>query len=583
MDLVPPAQKNVVRIRTFKDDVLRAQGSTVQSNSTVAPTEKPITQVQLPTSFVASPLTQKNYTPLPNPRQTSSPLPKGDRPSPRIDPVGVARSNPVPPKASDRPVQALDVSLSEKDIAQIAHVQKASILSDEDTLHSEQSLGEGTIVRDIKRKRFKLLPAIATAVSSWFSEAKIEYQQAVTGPVHTVAKAESRLETIRKAIEQDKQAPKDDFAQVSASLKIIPRTQVQSAVIVKEKSKLPSPTWNHVVDDPAVLPVEDTVVSSLQIDIDKSGPVVQELASVEMRREVGIEETYIEPTPVPQTVTEITPEEPYQEVVVDATYIEPTPAPQMTTEVVQQNSTAQTPRQYAPARAPSEKPFYIALASIVFVATLLGVGVSYYFFGKTNTGVTQKNEIVYEAPLLFTSNATTHFLLPGDRLTLLSVLMSGIEENGDGVVHLYPTISEDRVPADIESVLTVLGPRAPGAFLRGVREIGFGGAYGKPFIVLTTTSFDTAFSGMLLWEEAMSADLSPLYGSPVFESYNPEVRTNTQTSAAFFKDIIASNKNARLLVDENGDDRIIYTFIDQNTIVITTTREALSDIIPLLK
>jgi hypothetical protein len=80
----------------------------------------------------------------------------------------------------------------------------------------------------------------------------------------------------------------------------------------------------------------------------------------------------------------------------------------------------------------------------------------------------------------------------------------------------------------------------------------------------------------------MSADLSPLFGTPVSSSYNPEVRTDTGTSEAYFKDIIASNKNARLLVDENGDDRIVYTFIDKNTIVITTTRDALSDILPLV-
>jgi hypothetical protein len=88
---------------------------------------------------------------------------------------------------------------------------------------------------------------------------------------------------------------------------------------------------------------------------------------------------------------------------------------------------------------------------------------------------------------------------------------------------------------------------------------------------------------MLGWEEAMSADLAPLFGSPVSSSYNPEVRTDTGTSEAYFKDVIAVNKNARLLVDENGDDRIIYTFIDKNTVVITTTREALSEIVPLLK
>jgi hypothetical protein len=213
---------------------------------------------------------------------------------------------------------------------------------------------------------------------------------------------------------------------------------------------------------------------------------------------------------------------------------------------------------------------------------MLGVGVSYYFFGGANTGVTIKDEIAYEAPTLFSAGSTLNFLLPEDRLTLLSVLTAGIEENSDSVVHLYPTLDEEGTPADIGSILGTLGLRADGSFIRGIREIAFGGSSGEPFIVLTTASFDTAFAGMLGFEESMSADLSPLFGSPVSSSYNPEVRTDTQTSSAYFKDIIASNKNARLLVDENGDDRIVYTFIDKNTIVITTTREVLADVIPLV-
>ncbi len=565
MDPVSLVQKNVTRIRTFKDDVLRAQGSTVQSGTAVSEAERK-TPAATPTVRIASsPLTQKNYTPLPNPNQTSAPLPKGERPAYSADPISVLRDKPSVPKVPFTPKQTLTVPLSKSEMAQIATVQKTSILSDEGTLHSEHSLGEGTIVRDKKRNRTKFFPALATALSSWFSQTKTEYQKAVRGPVHTVAKAESRLETIRKAIEQGRQAPKDDFAQVSASLKTTPRAQIQSAVIVKEKTELPIPTWSYVVGEHDV--VETTPVVRVPIietaDVEVVTPTPTDAVS---------EEEYVSEIPQPPVVARV-----------EEVYVPETPQPPLVAEVEAPQNVPVRSQQYAPAREPSERPFYIALALIVFVATLLGVGVSYYFFGKTNTGVVVKDEVTYEAPKLFTANNTYDFALPNDRLALLSVLESSTQENSDAVVHLYPTLGEEVVAADVESILTVLGPRAPGSFLRGVKEIAFGGAYGEPFIVLTTSSFDTAFSGMLSWEEAMSADLSPLFGSPVSSSFNPEVRTNTGTSAAFFKDIIANNKNARLLVDENGDDRIIYTFINQNTVVITTTREALSDIIPLLK
>ena len=88
---------------------------------------------------------------------------------------------------------------------------------------------------------------------------------------------------------------------------------------------------------------------------------------------------------------------------------------------------------------------------------------------------------------------------------------------------------------------------------------------------------------MLDWEKNMSADLVPLFGTAVIETFDPQARTNTQARNAFFVDTIASNKNVRLLRDENGEDRIIYTFVDQNTILITTTREALQTLLPLMK
>ena len=100
---------------------------------------------------------------------------------------------------------------------------------------------------------------------------------------------------------------------------------------------------------------------------------------------------------------------------------------------------------------------------------------------------------------------------------------------------------------------------------------------------MKTQNFDTAFAGMLAWEKTMSADLSPLFGAPVVMSFDPSARTDTQVREAFFKDTIASNKNVRLLLDEEGRDRIVYTFVNQNTVLITTTRTALDALLPLVR
>jgi hypothetical protein len=137
-------------------------------------------------------------------------------------------------------------------------------------------------------------------------------------------------------------------------------------------------------------------------------------------------------------------------------------------------------------------------------------------------------------------------------------------------------------PAGAELILQVLEPRTLGSFTRSIKEITFGGTQNsQPFIILKSTSFDVAFAGMLDWEQTISADLSPLFGTPVTETFDSSARTDSQVRSAYFKDTITGNKSVRLLLDENGKDRIVYTFINQNTILITTNRESLETLIPL--
>jgi hypothetical protein len=111
--------------------------------------------------------------------------------------------------------------------------------------------------------------------------------------------------------------------------------------------------------------------------------------------------------------------------------------------------------------------------------------------------------------------------------------------------------------------------------------MAFGAGDSEPYIVMKVTGFDAAFAGMLEWERSMSADLSPLFGPTVVETFDSSARTDTQVREAFFQDVIASNKNARILLDEEGEERIIYTFINQQTIIITTTKKALERLMPL--
>ena len=60
-------------------------------------------------------------------------------------------------------------------------------------------------------------------------------------------------------------------------------------------------------------------------------------------------------------------------------------------------------------------------------------------------------------------------------------------------------------------------------------------------------------------------------------------RSNDQTSQAFFIDTLIANQDVRVLFDQAKDERLMYSFINRNTILITTTREAFMELVPLVK
>jgi hypothetical protein len=201
--------------------------------------------------------------------------------------------------------------------------------------------------------------------------------------------------------------------------------------------------------------------------------------------------------------------------------------------------------------------------------------------------VTIIEDTPYKAPALFSSNQSQSFELGSNRETLLDTLTTLTQANNPtDVTHLEPlllTSDGETVSAEPGTILNTLALRVDGSFARNVRDIQFGAIGTTPFILMRVGNFDTAFGGILAWEDSMSADLAYWFGDPVNESFNPEARTRTQTTEPFFSDVIANNSNARLLVDAQNNDRIIYTFLTPQLLLITTTREGLSEIAPYIR
>lgn len=524
----------------------------------------------------------------------------------------------------------------QKEIETIARPEKQSILTDTEDTYDVGPVQSGTIIRDTKRKRFRLFPAMALAVSYWFKSAQDEYTRQKP-PKYSVNKAEDRLAIIEKAVTQSERPPQDDSKEIIEHLKSIERTPITASITVKDKRELEMPSWQHLTEENAqsennvttenieTSAVTQTAFEQVPVvenaEVPQSVPehILEEIKEIPKSADVitppvvlvaqqpAIHHVLYEPVkqtaPVPkevyEPVVETVIEEPAVNEVIEEPIVdegieepieqkiqeEPTVVEEYKYDTIYNVAPAVKPKRYAP---PTENvsSFYIkVLIAVIGVSSLFGVGVAYYLFG----GKTTENQLpptVYQIPALIQAQIEVPIVLTSDRVQLLSTLLTETEVS-DRTTQIYPTITAGEntyKPAPTQNILGVLAFRTSAGFNRSIQEIAFGATAEKePFIVLKAESFDSAFAGMLAWEQSMSADLSPLFGDTVTETFDPQSRTDTQVRSAFFKDTIASNKNVRLLLDENGEDRLIYTFINQNTILITTTRDALKNLIPLIE
>jgi hypothetical protein len=137
-----------------------------------------------------------------------------------------------------------------------------------------------------------------------------------------------------------------------------------------------------------------------------------------------------------------------------------------------------------------------------------------------------------------------------------------------------PNVAVGKQIVSAGAFLTGYFGNAPDTLARSLNNNFMLGVYydsakkGHPFLILTTSSFETSFAAMLSWERTLPQDMGPLIGS--------------SEGVGDFKDIVIYNKDTRSLLDRNGEPVFIYSFIDRNTILVAPDKETFGSIINLL-
>jgi len=128
------------------------------------------------------------------------------------------------------------------------------------------------------------------------------------------------------------------------------------------------------------------------------------------------------------------------------------------------------------------------------------------------------------------------------------------------------TESLDR--AKIGNITSFIGPNIPQNMARSLTEDYMFGIYSfgqnAPFIILKTKDYGLSYSGMLKWEENILDDLDFMF------------KIQGDTSFYRFEDESFRNKDLRIVRSPERNTIFLYTFLDRETILITSTEEVFS-------
>ncbi len=103
----------------------------------------------------------------------------------------------------------------------------------------------------------------------------------------------------------------------------------------------------------------------------------------------------------------------------------------------------------------------------------------------------------------------------------------------------------------------------------------------QEFLILKVGSYDTTFAGMLSWETSLWQDFKEIFNLTDAPATTSASSTNNGFGIEIkkFQDATFFNKDCRVVKDSSEKIIFLYSIIDENTIVITTSTDTLKEIL----
>lgn len=232
---------------------------------------------------------------------------------------------------------------------------------------------------------------------------------------------------------------------------------------------------------------------------------------------------------------------------------------------------------------------------IVSAILVLAGGISIYLLNILKPTPTIKVQEVELKTLIYTDYQKELFFENPSKLKISKTVQTEVEQMNIPLGSLIQLYFTERISTDNEneegmgkSLITaqqlakLLDFRMSDTLLRFLEDdFTFGyhsTTQNSPFLILKTRSFEDSFLEMLKWEETMLEDLGNIFIENNIVLSKDKLRENKYQ----FKDIIFKNKDVRAILDGGGKIIFAYSFLDDETIVITTNKLTLQELIDRL-
>jgi hypothetical protein len=155
-----------------------------------------------------------------------------------------------------------------------------------------------------------------------------------------------------------------------------------------------------------------------------------------------------------------------------------------------------------------------------------------------------------------------------NRSSLYSVIMNS-QGSGESLFMVTPLAHDTALPLKPSEILLLINRALPPDFTGNITGVELGSYRDSPVIILTVADETRVRGGLFAWEETLSNDLSPWFGTPL---------RKTASSTPSFSDSTVSGRDVRILKDDLGTDRITYGFVNGAQVVITKNSESFLNI-----